>query len=132
VASARPRGYIDDLRHCGEECEPDAARDTAGRLHVAMASQSNEARERRDVHYAGLVQGVGFRYTTRAIAARFDVQGFVENLRDGRVHLVVEGTTATLDRFLSALESEMSRYIQHRDAATRAASGEFTRFEIRH
>jgi acylphosphatase len=97
-----------------------------------MASEANEARERREVHYAGLVQGVGFRYTTRSVAARFDVQGFVENLRDGRVRVVVEGTPATLDRFLSAIEGEMSRYIRHRDVAAAAATDEFTRFEIRH
>jgi acylphosphatase len=98
----------------------------------AMASQSNEARERRVVHYAGFVQGVGFRYTTRSIAARFDVQGFVENLSDGRVLLVVEGTRETLDRFTSAVEGEMSRYIRHCDVSSAAATGEFTRFEIRH
>lgn len=97
-----------------------------------MTGQSNEPRQRREVHYSGLVQGVGFRYTTRAIAARFDVQGFVKNLHDGRVQLVVEGTPETLDRLLSAIEDEMNRYIRHRDVTTGPATDEFTRFEIRH
>ena len=39
----------------------------------------------------GRVQGVGFRYTVRSLAVGFDVTGFVRNLPDGRVHLVVEG-----------------------------------------
>ena len=48
-------------------------------------------RRQREVYYAGNVQGVGFRYTARCAAAGLDVTGFVRNLPDGRVHLVVEG-----------------------------------------
>ena len=50
-----------------------------------------DAAERRVVHYSGRVQGVGFRYTVRTLATRFAVTGFVRNLADGRVQLVVEG-----------------------------------------
>ena len=55
-----------------------------------------------EVYYAGRVQGVGFRYTVRSLAARFDVTGFVRNLPDGRVHLVVEGDAGEIDAFLEA------------------------------
>jgi acylphosphatase len=96
-----------------------------------MASPANEPRERREIRYAGHVQGVGFRYTTRTIATRFDVAGYVQNLRDGRVLVVVEGTPATVDQFLAAVEGELVRYIRSRDVATVAAANEFTDFEIR-
>ena len=36
--------------------------------------------ERREVYYFGRVQGVGFRYTARSLARRFEVAGFVRNL----------------------------------------------------
>src|SRR5262249_49175969 len=97
-----------------------------------LVSESNEARERREIHFSGRVQGVGFRYTTRAVAMRFAVSGFVKNLADGRVLLVVEGAPATLDRFLADIEDEMDRYIGHREVVVRRATGEFREFEVRH
>ena len=60
----------------------------------------SEHEQQREIHYAGRVQGVGFRYTVRSLAARFDVTGFVRNLPDGRVHLVVEGDARRNRRFL--------------------------------
>jgi acylphosphatase len=88
--------------------------------------------ERREVHYSGRVQGVGFRYTTQEIAERFDVRGFVENLPDGRVRLVVECEAAECDRFLAAVEERLDRYIVHIDVNQRKPTGEFQRFFIQH
>jgi len=87
--------------------------------------------ERRDVHFSGHVQGVGFRYTTRSIAARFAVTGWVRNLPDGRVQLLVEGQPAVLDRFVAAIQAEMARYITTVDVAVGPATGEFVGFEVR-
>ena len=88
------------------------------------------ARVRREVWYEGRVQGVGFRYTTRRIADRFQVTGFVKNLPDGRVWLVAEGAADEIERFLGAVQVELGRTI----AATRrrggAASDEFSDFGI--
>lgn len=89
------------------------------------------ARKRRHVYYSGRVQGVGFRFTTHAVAARFDVVGYVQNLPDGRVLVVAEGEAAELDRFFDALENEMARYIRGRHIEDRNPSGEFERFDIR-
>ena len=97
-----------------------------------MAPEANETHQRREIYYSGRVQGVGFRYTTRDIAARFDVSGFVENLPDGRVLLVVEGTPSTLDRFVGAVEAEMHRFIQDAHKTVGPAKNEFTGFAIRH
>ncbi len=88
--------------------------------------------ERRVVHFSGRVQGVGFRYATRDIARRHPVRGYVRNLGDGRVHLVVEGTREALDRFVAAIVEEMGDYIVHKDEAVLPATHEFDLFEIRH
>lgn len=73
----------------------------------------------RHVFYEGRVQGVGFRYTVRYIAKGFDVIGWVRNLADGRVELLVGGEPAELDGFLQAIsESELASFIKNVQAHT--------------
>ena len=48
------------------------------------------------IFYSGHVQGVGFRYTVKSVAAGFEVNGTVRNLPDGRVELVAEGDSGEL------------------------------------
>ncbi len=86
---------------------------------------------RRTAYYLGRVQGVGFRYTARTVAGRFEVTGFVENLADGRVRLVAEGEAAEIDAFLAAVADEMSGNIREATVDAGSASGEFSSFEIR-
>ena len=88
--------------------------------------------EQREVYFEGLVQGIGFRYTTRRIAARFRVTGYVRNLPDGRVLLVAEGPPEESDRFLAAVRSAMDRYIEDVDQTVRPATGRFRDFGVRH
>ena len=95
-------------------------------------SEADQALERREVHFSGRVQGVGFRYTVRGIAPRHDVRGFVQNLHDGRVLLVVEGARRSLETFIDAVQAEMERYIVDTQTTVLPATGEFTRFEVRH
>ena len=89
-------------------------------------------RERRLVHFRGHVQGVGFRYSTQRVAASFEVTGYVQNLADGRVRVLVEGEAAQLDRFLGELRAQMAQYIREVQTELGAATGEFDDFEIRH
>ena len=105
-------------------------RPTSG-ASASMASNANQASERRIVHYSGRVQGVGFRFTARGLAERHGVGGYVENLPDGRVLLVVEGTPSKLDRLIEAIAAEMERFIRNVHAEVMPASGEFTGFQIR-
>ena len=93
---------------------------------------SQSDRQQREIHYAGRVQGVGFRYTVRSLARGFDVTGFVRNLPDGRVHLVVEGAVEEVDSFLDAIRSEMAYYIGGVQETARPGTGRFSSFEIRH
>ena len=88
------------------------------------------SRQRREVCYRGHVQGVGFRYTVQRIARGYEVDGFVRNLPDGRVELVAEGTTQTLDRFLGQVAESMSRYIHHSDVERATPTGEYSGFDI--
>ena len=86
--------------------------------------------QRRTVYYTGRVQGVGFRYSARRAAQGYAVTGSVQNLPDGRVMLVAEGTSEELDRFLAQVSEEMQGYIRKVDVSTSAATGEFDDFGI--
>ena len=87
--------------------------------------------ERCEVYYSGMVQGVGFRYTVRMLARRFAVTGFVKNLPDGRVQLVVEGRAEEVQGLLRAVAAEMGRCVADAQEKTRAATGAFDTFDIR-
>ncbi|MCA9122374.1 MAG: acylphosphatase [Planctomycetaceae bacterium] len=88
--------------------------------------------QRSEVYYSGHVQGVGFRFTSQQIAKGFNVTGFVRNLSDGRVSLVVEGEAAEIRRFLGEIDVQLGGYIRDAKIADLAASGEFSGFSIRH
>ena len=87
--------------------------------------------EQREIYYSGRVQGIGFRYTARAIAAGHRLTGFVRNLPDGRVHLIVEGVPDEVQVFIESLETEMGGYIKDAQVSVRPATGRFQGFEIR-
>lgn len=87
--------------------------------------------ERRDVHYSGHVQGVGFRYNAQRVAVQFDVTGYVQNLSDGRVRLVVEGKPREIGLLLDAIEESMGSNIDKVESSSDDYVGEFEGFSIR-
>jgi acylphosphatase len=97
-----------------------------------MADANSSRHERRQIYYSGRVQGVGFRYTVRQLAEPRDVTGFVQNLPDGRVELVVEGLPAELDALLDQIAGQMGENIRHAAVDRRPATFEFSDFRIRH
>ncbi|HID40819.1 MAG TPA: acylphosphatase [Aquifex aeolicus] len=48
----------------------------------------------------GLVQGVGFRAYTKRIADSYGLNGWVRNLPDGRVEILVEGDDELIGYFI--------------------------------
>ena len=87
---------------------------------------------RHTVTYTGHVQGVGFRYTTHSIARSHEVTGYVRNLPDGRVELVVEGERKETDAFLETIRDRLGNHIRDERRDIGPATGEFNTFEIRH
>lgn len=81
--------------------------------------------------YEGRVQGVGFRWAVREVSLGFEVTGWVRNLEDGRVEIVVEGEKAELEAFQEAIpEAGLRRFIRGQLADWGAPTGEFRDFEI--
>ena len=88
--------------------------------------------QRRTYTFSGHVQGVGFRYTTQILARNHPVSGYVRNLSDGRVEMVVEGDEKELDALAESLKRQMENFIRRTDVSSGAATGEFSGFSIRH
>ena len=85
---------------------------------------------RKKVTYRGRVQGVGFRYSTRSLARGFEVTGYVRNMPDGSVELLAEGEAGEVERFLRAVSSRMSGYIQSAEEQEGRPTGSYGEFEI--
>lgn len=86
---------------------------------------------RSTVYYSGHVQGVGFRYTTNSIARGYHVTGFVRNLPDRRVELVVEGQPHEVGAFLGDVRERFVSQIRDERSDDGPATGEFDQFKIR-
>ena len=88
--------------------------------------------ERRKILYSGRVQGVGFRWTASLIARRRGVDGFVRNLADGTVELVVQGERPVVTAFLSEVAAAMHAYIEKSDTDEISVQDDLAGFQIRH
>ncbi len=65
------------------------------------------------VYYSGRVQGVGFRYSVKRIAAGYEVVGWVRNLPDGRVELQADGEPVEVEAFLAEIaKSSLRHHVQ--------------------
>ena len=61
---------------------------------------TKETRKRVHAFISGRVQGVFYRSSTKSQAMRMGLTGWVRNLPDGRVELVVEGPPNAVDELL--------------------------------
>lgn len=90
------------------------------------------AKERRHILYSGTVQGVGFRYTASRLAKYHDLTGYVGNLPDGRVELLVEGESPDIDSFLNELDERMGPYIEDAKVTVSDYTGQYNTFGVRY
>jgi acylphosphatase len=81
---------------------------------------------------AGRVQGVGFRWFAHDAAAREGVHGWVRNLANGSVEIVVEGDAPSIDRLEAAVRrGPSSARVERFDVEDLAPTGRTAGFEIR-
>jgi acylphosphatase len=79
----------------------------------------------------GRVQGVFYRYTTREVAHRLGVFGWVRNRPDGRVEAVFEGERDRVEKMIEwCHEGPPGAYVQDVDIHWEEYSGEFGQFSI--
>ena len=58
---------------------------------IESTAFSADETKRYRIIFSGIVQGVGFRYETWAIAQKLELTGFVENLPEGTVYAEIQG-----------------------------------------
>lgn len=86
--------------------------------------------ERRQILYSGRVQGVGFRWRTESVLRGLPVVGYVKNLPDGRVELVLEGDAASNEEAARRVRGALGQFIADEKAAVGVGTGEFSGFRI--
>ncbi len=60
----------------------------------------------------GKVQGVGFRKWVQRTATGFALNGFVKNLKNGNVQIVIAGTSQNVNKFIENVETKKSKKIR--------------------
>ena len=80
----------------------------------------------------GLVQGVGFRWTTQMIAQDLGITGTVKNNPDGSVSIVAQGEELPLEHFIKKIKASPSvaGHVDHVDLNTVSDAEKFTRFSV--
>ena len=82
------------------------------------------------IYYSGRVQGVGFRATVAEIARGYPVVGWVRNLPDGRVQVLVEGSDAAVEEFLATIRQRWAGHIRGEHIEQREPTEQHTGFTI--
>lgn len=80
----------------------------------------------------GLVQGVGFRWTTQMVAQELGITGTVKNNPDGSVSIVAQGEELPLEHFIKKIKASHSvaGHVDHVDLNTVSDAEKFTRFSV--
>ncbi len=79
----------------------------------------------------GMVQGVGFRYSTQSVARRLGVSGYVQNMPDGTVRVECEGEPEAVQAMADWLnKGPSSANVADVDFRWRAAKRGYSRFTV--
>ncbi|MBS3117615.1 acylphosphatase [Candidatus Woesearchaeota archaeon] len=78
---------------------------------------------------SGIVQGVSFRRLVKEEAVKLGLVGFVRNLPDGRVEIVVEGEANPVHQFVSfCMSSPGNSCVEEALLEEESITGEFSSF----
>ncbi len=79
----------------------------------------------------GYIQRVGYRYKTAYIARKHKLNGYVKNLDDGRVEIIVEGDEEVIGKFIKDINiKDPPIYVENIDVNYQEATNEFNKFSI--
>ncbi|MDP8264916.1 MAG: acylphosphatase [Candidatus Aceula lacicola] len=82
------------------------------------------------IFYSGVVQGVGFRYTTQRIALGLSLCGWVRNLSDGRVEVLAEGPKEKIEQLIVELNEHFLQDIKNHQINYYSVTGKHYGFSV--
>ncbi len=80
--------------------------------------------------YSGTVQGVGFRFTVQRHALSLDLTGWVKNLSDGSVEILVNGPKKNIEMLCQNVEEYFAESIHNKNIQFISPLKEFKDFLI--
>ena len=84
----------------------------------------------RYITFTGRVQGVGFRFTALRVANRLGLTGWVRNLPDGGVEMVVQGTLGDIEHCIRDMEETLTGYITETKIEEISSDSKYKDFKI--
>jgi Acylphosphatases len=88
--------------------------------------------KRAHIIVRGAVQGVGYRYFAYKHARAYNLKGYVKNLFDGSVEVVVEGNHSLIEELIKDLRrGPVSAHVTEVEVDWEIPSNEFSTFEIK-
>jgi acylphosphatase len=84
----------------------------------------------KQVIFVGHVQGVGFRYTASHVAGRYDVTGYVKNLPDGTVEMLVQGPASEVDGCIADVQAAFAGRIRQTKIETVPVNDRYSQFGV--
>ena len=89
--------------------------------------------KRIHIFVTGRVQGVFFRQSTRVMAIKNNVNGWVCNLDDGRVEIVVEGEESNINDLVDWCKTgPANSRVDEFELLEEEATGEFENFDVKY
>ena len=89
--------------------------------------------KRVHIFVTGRVQGVFFRQATKVIAIKNNVTGWVRNLDDGRVEILIEGENKSVDSVIEWCNyGPANSRVDSIEVTNEDYSGNFESFEVRY
>ena len=89
--------------------------------------------KRIHIFVTGRVQGVFFRQSTKVMAIKNNVKGWVRNLDDGRVEIVAQGETQDIDNLAQWCKTgPANSRVDEFELSEENVTDEFENFEVRY
>ena len=89
--------------------------------------------KRIHIFVTGRVQGVFFRQSTKVMAIKNNVKGWVRNLDDGRVEIVAQGETQDIDNLAHWCKTgPANSRVDEFELSEENITDEFENFEVRY
>lgn len=103
------------------------------RVKIFIFKRVQIVKVRAHIFVSGLVQGVFFRSYTRQEANRRNVKGWVRNLTDGRVEVLIEGEEDDVKKMIESCRKGSSHArVKNLTITWEDYNGDFQDFKIRY